>query len=179
MFDAMIHQKIDTEGLSFEVTMADVEELNNLAFNDVLDGTFDAGVIIHENRFTYHERGLHKIIDLGEFWQQFSNAPIPLGGIVAHRRLDTSVQQRLNSVMRRSIEFAFANPDKVMPFVRQHAQEMSEEVMKKHIALYVNKYSLNLGLEGRQAILLMLNHASSLGLVTNMNPDIFITNEIS
>src|SRR5829696_3546886 len=93
----------------------------------VLSGTVDAGVIIHENRFTYAAKGLRKIIDLGEHWEQQTGFPIPLGGIVASRTLPPDVIARVDRVFRRSVEFAFANPDASLPFVREHAQEMSEQ----------------------------------------------------
>jgi 1,4-dihydroxy-6-naphthoate synthase len=140
----------------------------------VLDGRFDAGLIIHENRFTYEAKGLKKIIDLGEFWEAETGAPIPLGGIVARRALDAGVKQALDRVMRRSVEFAFAHPDASLPYVRAHAQEMSEEVMKKHIDLYVNDYSVDLGSEGCRAIELLFGRASVLGLVPAMAEPLFV-----
>src|SRR4030095_3574781 len=131
----------------------------------VLDGRFDAGLIIHENRFTYEAKGLKKIIDLGEFWEAETGAAIRLGGIAARRALSDDVKQALNRVMRRSVEFAFAHPEASLPYVRAHAQEMSEEFMYKHIDLYVNEYSVDLGREGRRAIELMFARANALGLI--------------
>ena len=122
-------------------------------FSDIedalLEDRFDAGLIIHENRFTYADRGLKKIIDLGEFWESETGAAIPLGGIVISRRLPDDVRQRVNRVMRRSVEYAFANRAASLPFVRANAQAMSDEVMYKHIDLYVNEYSVDLGVEGQ------------------------------
>ncbi len=114
----------------------------------LLDGRFDAGVIIHENRFTYQAKGLRKIIDLGEFWETETGAPIPLGGIVVKRSLPDEVKRAVNRVMRRSVEYAFAHREASLPYVRAHAQEMSEEVMYQHIDLYVNEYSVDLGARG-------------------------------
>src|SRR5207245_5404488 len=94
----------------------------------LLNGAYDAGLIIHENRFTYEAKGLKKIIDLGAFWERETGAPIPLGGIVVSRLLPDDVQTRVNRVVRRSVEYAFANREASLPFVRQHAQEMSDEV---------------------------------------------------
>src|SRR5262249_35500072 len=94
---------------------------------------FDAGLIIHENRFTYQDKGLKKIVDLGEFWEQETGAPIPLGGIVIKRSLPDEVKRAMNRVLRRSVEYAFANRTASLPFVREHAQEMSEAVMYEHI----------------------------------------------
>jgi 1,4-dihydroxy-6-naphthoate synthase len=140
----------------------------------VLDGRFDAGVIIHENRFTYEAKGLRKIIDLGEFWEAETGAPIPLGGIVVRRSLPDDVTQALNRVMRRSVEFAFAHRDASLPYVRAHAQEMSDEVMYKHIDLYVNQYSVNLGNEGRRAIELMFDRAHATAIVPAMAGPLFL-----
>ena len=140
----------------------------------VLAGRFDAGVIIHENRFTYEAKGLKKIIDLGEFWEDETGAPIPLGGIVVRRGLGDDVKQVLNRVMRRSVEYAFAHRAASLPYVRAHAQEMSEEVMNKHIDLYVNEYSVELGSEGRRAIELMFGRANALGLIPAVGSSLFL-----
>lgn len=140
----------------------------------VLDGRFEAGLIIHENRFTYEAKGLKKIIDLGEFWEGETGAPIPLGGIVVDRALNDTVKQALNRVMRRSVEFAFAQPDASLPYVRAHAQEMSDEVMYKHIDLYVNRYSVDLGGEGRRAIDLLFTRAQAAGLIPGMGLPLFL-----
>lgn len=260
IFDAMVHHKIDTEGLDFEVTLADVEELNQKAFKQELDitklsyhafgsltneyilmnsgsalgsgvgplliakkeysavevdqlkiaipgkfttanfllsiafpnatnkvemlfsdieqavigGKVDAGLIIHENRFTYHQRGLHKIMDMGAFWEAKTNALIPLGGIVLRRTFDEALQQKLDRVLRRSIEFAFANPESCMDYVRANAQEMEEEVMKKHIELYVNEYSVDLGEKGRYAVESLFNLAVQKEIIAEVHPQIFI-----
>ncbi len=131
----------------------------------VLDGRFDAGLIIHENRFTYEAKGLKKIADLGEFWEGATGAPIPLGGIVVDRRLPADVQRRMNRVMRRSVEYAFAQPDASRAFVREHAQEISEEVMRQHIDLYVNRFSVDLGVEGRQAVAALFEKAAAAGII--------------
>ncbi len=119
--------------------------------NFVLDGK-GLGVIIHENRFTYADKGLTKIIDLGDYWEQTTGNPIPLGGIVVRKTLPAQTQQQIDFLIKQSIEFAFANYPALNDYIRSHAQEMSEDVMRKHINLYVNKYSLNLGDEGRAAV---------------------------
>lgn len=238
IFDAMLHGRIDTEGLEFEVYMEDVEALNRRAFaggidvtklsyhafawlidryalldagsalgnncgpllvarspmddsaiesariaipgkmttanfllglaypnaanrqetlfsdieDAVLRGDADAGLIIHENRFTYQQKGLVKLLDLGEYWETTTGLPIPLGGIVVRRDLPTEIQQKMNRVMRRSVEYAFAHPGDVMPFVRQHAQAMDDAVMQAHIDLYVTNYTVDLGETGRNAV---------------------------
>jgi 1,4-dihydroxy-6-naphthoate synthase len=262
MFDAMVHGRIDTEGLAFDVRLLDIDALNAAAFAgefdatklsfhayaycadryvlldagsalgngcgplliskreiphaevaaggvrlaipgqfttanflcalafpkaqdktsiifsdiepSVLAGRFDAGLIIHENRFTYEAKGLKKIIDLGEFWEAETGAPIPLGGIAVRRALSEEVKLALNRVMRRSVEFAFAHRAASLPYVRAHAQEMSEEVMYKHIDLYVNQYSVNLGSEGRRAIELMFSRATALGLIPTAEAPLFL-----
>ncbi len=118
----------------------------------VLSGAVDAGVIIHENRFTYEQKGLVKLLDLGEFWEEKSNSPIPLGGIIAKRNLGEENLEKLNRIMRESVNFAMEYPEQVMDFVKAHAQEMDEAVMRKHINLYVNRFTLDLGEDGSRAI---------------------------
>jgi 1,4-dihydroxy-6-naphthoate synthase len=255
MFDALVHRRIDLEGLEFDVLMEDVEALNRRAFaraidvtklsyhafaqcaasyallnagsalgrgcgpllisareistdevaaggvhiaipgahttanlllslafprardrgelvfseieQAILDGRFDAGVIIHENRFTYRAKGLKKIVDLGEFWEGATGLPIPLGGIVVNRRLPGDLQQAVDRIMRRSVEYAFAHPDASRTFVRAHAQEMSEDVMRQHIELYVNDYSIDLGVEGRRAVEALFDRAAAAGIVSD------------
>jgi 1,4-dihydroxy-6-naphthoate synthase len=117
----------------------------------VLSGETDLGVIIHENRFTYQQRGLHKVKDLGEYWEEKMNAPIPLGAIAIKRKFGI-VAERVNSLIKQSLEYAYSNYPSITGYVKQHSQEMSEEVMRQHIDLYVNNYSLDLGTEGRRAI---------------------------
>lgn len=260
IFDAMVHYKIDTEGLEFEVVMEDVEALNQRAmkaelditklsfhaflyvsnqyillksgsalgfncgplliqhsksniqnlneariaipgknttanfllslalpnaknkvemlFSDieqaVLDGKADAGLIIHESRFTYEQKGLKKIMDLGEFWDSLIHAPIPLGGIVARRSFDNELLQKINRCIRKSVEFAFKNPEQTMPYIRLHAQEMDDEVMKKHIGLYVNEFSVDLGNTGTEAIQLMINKAIESKLINSITKPVMI-----
>ncbi|MBY0476138.1 MAG: 1,4-dihydroxy-6-naphthoate synthase [Chitinophagaceae bacterium] len=127
----------------------------------VLCGKVDAGVIIHENRFTYQQKGLLKLIDLGEYWEQTTGYPIPLGGIVAHHRINKSTQKKVDGLIRKSVEYAFANYPFVSEYVKQHSQEMSEEVMRMHIDLYVNNYSLNLGDDGMKAVECLMQIAST------------------
>jgi 1,4-dihydroxy-6-naphthoate synthase len=149
-----------------------------LVFSEIegalLDGRFDAGVIIHENRFTYEARGLHKIVDLGEFWEQETGTPIPLGAIAVRRSLPDDVKQRVNRVVRRSVEYAFAHREASLPYVRAHAQEMSEEVMYKHIDLYVNRFSIDLGPEGVGAVTTLFEKAAALGLIPASSEPLFL-----
>ena len=259
IFDAMLHGRIDTEGLEFEVYMEDVEALNRRAFaggidvtklsyhayawlidryvlldagsalgnncgpllvarapmdeaaiksariaipgkmttanfllglaypnaanrqetlfsdieDAVLRGDADAGLIIHENRFTYQQKGLVKLLDLGEHWETTTGLPIPLGGIVVRRDLPPEIQQKMNRVMRRSVEYAFAHPGEVMPFVRQHAQAMDDAVMQAHIDLYVTKYTVDLGETGRNAVREMFVIGREKGGIPNCEKNIF------
>lgn len=248
IFDAMVHQRIDTEGLEFDVRLADVEQLNRMVISEipdiskisygllakvlpsyrvldaggalgrgvgpllvaakehvpapdamadlhialpgqhttahmlfslayptvrkkvflpfheiedaVLNGRVDAGVIIHENRFTYAEKGLFKWNDLGSFWEQHTGQPIPLGGIVMRRDIPVDIMRRVDRVIRRSLEFARANDPALPAYVLEHAQEMDPQVMRQHISLYVNDFSLSLGSQGRAAVWKMLEIAS-------------------
>jgi 1,4-dihydroxy-6-naphthoate synthase len=149
-----------------------------LVFSDIesalLSENYDAGLIIHENRFTYAAKGLKKIIDLGEYWESETGAPIPLGGIVIKRALPEDVKLKVNRVLRRSVEYAFANRAASLPFVREHAQEMSEEVMYRHIDLYVNQYSVDLGEEGRRAVEMLFERAATAGVIPAMTGKLFL-----
>jgi len=150
-----------------EIVFSEIED-------SLLNETIDVGLIIHENRFTYQNRGLKKIIDLGDFWEKETGCAIPLGGIVANRNLPLEVQHKINRVLKKSVEFAFANPKSGLEFIRSHAQEMSEEVMYKHIELYVNQYSVDLGTEGRKAIKLLFDTALEKGIIPEIKEEIFI-----
>ncbi|MBB5622506.1 1,4-dihydroxy-6-naphthoate synthase [Pedobacter cryoconitis] len=268
IFDALIHHKIDTEGLEFEVFFDDVETLNQKALRSELDITklsfhafahvvekyalldagsalgfgvgpllicknedligsarltqkdstlsvaipgelttanfllgiafpnllnkqvmvfseiqdallnhsIDLGLIIHENRFTYTDKGLHKIVDLGSYWEELTGCAIPLGGIVINRKLDHEVQLKVNRLIRKSVEFAFQNPKSGIDFISAHAQEMEEAVMYKHIDLYVNKYSIDLGTEGRKAIDILFKMAQEKGIIPEINQNLYVNN---
>ncbi len=112
----------------------------------------DLGVIIHENRFTYQQKGLHKVKDLGEYWEERMELPLPLGGIAINQWVKRSLALKVNELIRKSLDFAFKNYPLIPDYVKQHSQEMSEDVMRQHIDLYVNNYSLDLGEEGKLAI---------------------------
>jgi len=260
IFDALVHHKIDTEGLDFDVYLGDVEDLNNKAFNQELDITkisyhaygyltddyvllnagsalgkgcgplliskpttqntnleklkiaipgkyttanfllsiahpeatnkiemlfsdienavineeVDAGLIIHENRFTYQDKGLEKIIDLGEYWENTTGHLIPLGGIIIKRDLPKETIQKVNRVLRNSIEYAFENPTEPIDYMQCNAQEMSKEVMMQHVELYVNKYSIDLGDQGKDAINQMFNLAQEKEIIPKINNSLFI-----
>ena len=119
----------------------------------VLNGEADLGLIIHENRFTYQQKGLVKIADLGNIWEEKMNAPIPLGGIAIKRNIEATIKKRIDELTRRSVEYSFKNYPLISPFVKDHAQAMHEDVMRQHIDLYVNNFSIDLGKEGKSAIL--------------------------
>jgi 1,4-dihydroxy-6-naphthoate synthase len=122
----------------------------------VLSGEVDCGVIIHENRFTYQQKGLVKLLDLGEFWETETASPIPLGGIVFRRDLNPALSQKVNRLIRKSLDYAFSRYPSLPDYVTEHAQEMDAAVMRQHIDLYVNNYSLSLGLEGEKAVATLL-----------------------
>lgn len=112
----------------------------------------DLGVIIHENRFTYQQKGLHKVRDLGEYWEEKIKLPVPLGGIAINQYIKRSIAQKVNALIRKSLDLAFMNYPVIPDYVKLHSQEMSEEVMRQHINLYVNDFSRGLAAEGRRAI---------------------------
>jgi 1,4-dihydroxy-6-naphthoate synthase len=118
----------------------------------VLQNKAGCGAIIHENRFTYQQKGLKKIMDLGEYWEQQTQSPIPLGGIVIKRSFDKPLQKKIDMLIRQSVEYAFSNYPLITEYVKQHSQEMEEAVMRQHIDLYVNNYSIDLGGDGKKAV---------------------------
>jgi 1,4-dihydroxy-6-naphthoate synthase len=140
----------------------------------VLSGQTDLGVIIHENRFTYQQRGLHKVVDLGEYWEQKMQVPIPLGGIVIKRSIDLSTAITVDKLIRKSLDHAFANYPLITNYVKQHSQSMSEEVMRQHIDLYVNDYSLDLGTGGKSAIETLYGVFLSTGSYTRYTGELFL-----
>ena len=260
VFDALIHGKVDTEGLSFGLVVSDVEDLNrkalsahcdiskisysvyplisdnymlmnsgsalgrgngpmvvgktlfprevftdlriaipgknttaNLLFtiffpdatkkteylfseieNAILNEEADAGVIIHESRFTYQEKGLLKIADLGEMWELSTGNPIPLGGIVGKRDLGDEVLMKIDRVIRRSVEFAFHHPDSSRSFVKQYASDLDDRVIDQHINLYVNGFTASLGSEGEQAVRELFGNAHRVGLIPLLPVEIFV-----
>jgi 1,4-dihydroxy-6-naphthoate synthase len=132
------------------------------------------GVIIHENRFTYQQKGLHKIIDLGDYWEKETGHAIPLGGIVIKRSIDTAVQKKADALIKKSIEYAYSKYPELNDYIRRHSQEMNEDVMRKHIDLYVNNYSLDLGAAGKAAILKLLDVYYSNNFGKQTNKEVFL-----
>jgi 1,4-dihydroxy-6-naphthoate synthase len=145
-----------TAHLLFSLVFPSIKKKVFLPFHEiedaVINGVANTGVIIHENRFTYEQKNLIKLADLGDEWESLTGLPIPLGGIVARRTFNNLLLKKINRVIRRSLEYAFANQSKLSDFIKNNAQEMDEEVMRKHINLYVNDFSLDLGKAGREAV---------------------------
>lgn len=149
--------------------------------NSVLESENVLGVIIHENRFTYMNKGLHKIIDLGNFWEEEMKLPIPLGGIAGRRSIDEKILMQVDALIKESMEYAFEHYPLITDYVKQHSQEMEVEVMKKHIDLYVNNFSINLGEEGRKAVWKFMEiHENNKGIHPGqsfLKNDLFVTEE--
>ncbi len=263
IFDAMVHGRIDTEGLEFEYVLADVEELNRRSFMAELDivkvsyhayaflaedylildcgsalghkngpllisrtpikpnelesavigipgkfttanlllsiafpeavnrkeiifssiedavirGEVDAGVIIHESRFTYESKGLSKIADLGEIWTKQTNHPIPLGAIIINRRIPEHIAHTVNRVLGRSIDFAQHDSSSSFTFVKDNAQEMDPDVMNKHIKLYVNEFTRSMGAGGKSAVRALFQIAANKNAIPELPDRIFLDEE--
>lgn len=145
-----------TANLLFSIAFPEAKNKEIMIFSDienaVLDGRVDVGVIIHENRFTYQQKGLVKIIDLGEFWESTTGSPIPLGGICIRKTLPAEVKQQVDQLIHDSLKESYKHYPTLSPYVTSHAQEMDESVMRQHIELYVNDFSLDLGEAGRAAV---------------------------
>lgn len=162
------------------------EKLFSEIESEVLEGQVDAGVIIHENRFTFQDKGLVQICDLGEYWEEKTGFPIPLGGIVTKREFREELKQKIDRVIARSVAYALSNPDSGMEYIRSHAQEMDEHVMRAHIDLYVNDFSARIGKEGRASIQYLIDHHPTTkngnyttSLFINQNNDIAMGDHLS
>lgn len=170
--------KYTTANFLLGLAYPQLENKIELVFSEIesalLNDQIDLGLIIHENRFTYQDKGLFKVQDLGDYWEKTTNSPIPLGGIVVKRSLPDEIKQKINYLVKKSVEFAFANPKSGLAYIRSHAQEMEEEVMYKHIELYVNQYSVDLGDLGRHAIQAMFEKAEKLKLIPKTEKNIFL-----
>ncbi len=133
-----------------------IDELSPVLFSEIAEaverGEFDGGVLIHEGRFVYERRNLELVADLGVEWERMTDLPLPLGSIVVRRELGEELKARMERVLRRSIEYAFANPMASRDYVKAHARELEDDVIEKHISLFVNEFSLSLGPQGRHAI---------------------------
>ena len=261
IFDAMVHGRIDTEGLEFDYFLADVEELNRRALSSVVDITkvsyhaysylagnyfildsgsalghrngplviskrdidssdlsrariaipgkyttanllfsiawpdaknkkeylfsdipdillrdeADAGLIIHETRFTYARLGLTRIADLGEFWEKLTGLPIPLGAIVIKKNIPEEIALKVNRIIRKSLEYAYRDSFASYRFVSENANDMDSTVMNNHIKLFVNEFTLDLGEKGKEAINEMFRIANEKGVVPTLPERIFLT----
>lgn len=261
IFDAMVHGRVDTEGLEFDYFLADVEELNRLAFKGEVDITkmsyhayayaakdyfildsgsalgwksgpllisrrpvdeeeisklriaipglyttanllfsiawpdakdkkeylfsdieevllkdkADLGLIIHETRFTYQIKGLMKVADMGEYWRNLTNLPIPLGTIAVNRSLPEEVALKVNRIVRRSLEYAYQDAIASYDFITRNAAEMNPDVINNHIKLFVNEFTMELGNEGRRAVEKLFDVASSAGVIPLLPDRLFLT----
>ncbi len=143
--------------LAFPHAKKKVFKIFNEIEDAVLNREVDAGVIIHENRFTYHLKGLHKLMDLGDYWEKETGVPIPLGGIVAKRDLEKNIITKVDALIKQSVEYSYKNNyEKLSTYVKEHSQELSEQIMRQHIDLYVNNYSIALGEDGKKAVLKLM-----------------------
>ena len=169
--------RLTTAALLMRLFDPALDRLVYLPFDEIMPacerGDVDAGVIIHESRFTFAAYGLSQVIDLGAWWEEETGHPIPLGGILARRDLGRSMHERLDRSIRSSIEFAYAHPGEVSPYIRRYAQEMDETVMQQHIDLYVNEYSLQYGEDGEAAIHDLYARAEEAGIVPASGHSLF------
>lgn len=171
--------KYTTANFLLGVAYPQLQDKKEIVFSEIEDALLnkeiDLGLIIHENRFTYQNKGLHKVIDLGNYWEQLTGCAIPLGGIVINRRLPIEIQQKVNRLIRKSVEYAFANPKSSVDFICQHAQEMDETVMYKHIELYVNNYSIDLGQQGKKAIDTLFEMAIKKNVIPTLVRNLYVS----
>jgi 1,4-dihydroxy-6-naphthoate synthase len=158
---------VKNEVEKLEMLFSDIEEA-------VLSGICDAGLIIHENRFTYAEKGLHKVADMGELWEQKTGLPIPLGCIAVKRTLPDFEKRNIGKLIKSSVQHAFNNPFDSEKYVMDHAAEMSKEVQRQHIELYVNDFSLDLGEDGQRAIRMLFQEGINSGLLPELKEPIFV-----
>jgi len=166
-----------TANLLLSLTFPQAKNKTELVFSEieaaVINGEYDAGLIIHESRFTYQKKGLRKLIDLGDWWEKETNAAIPLGGIVMRRSLGSGLCATVDKIIKESLAYSWQQYPSLAPFVTENAQEMEEDVMRQHINLYVNSYSTDLGEKGRNAITTLFEKAKAGGLISGELPQIF------
>lgn len=161
--------QLTTANLLLQLYGNGFDDLLVLPFEQIMpalqDGRAAAGVIIHESRFTYQQHGFKKVLDLGQWWEEDTGCPIPLGGILAKRSLGADIINRIDTSLRRSVEYAYAHPQEPGDYIREHAQELDEEVVRSHIGLYVNDFSLDLGEEGVRAVETLISRAEERGII--------------
>lgn len=169
--------KYTTANLLLGIAYPDVKKKKEYLFSDiedvVLSGEADAGLIIHESRFTYSSKGLKKIMDLGEYWEEKTNLPIPLGGIMIRRDLPEEIRKKVDHILKTSISYAEDNPRDSFDYIKKHAQSVEDEVIRKHIDLYVNEFTIDLAEKGRDAIKELYKRAEHSGLIPDVNRDMF------
>lgn len=146
----------------------------DLIMDKILSEEFDLGVIIHEERFTYEERGLEKVVDLGDYWESLTGKPIPLGAIAVKRTRDIDLQKEFDKSLRKSLELAYQFPEKTRNYILENSQVKDENVVKSHIDLYVNEFTKDIGDEGKDAVYALLEKAKSLGLVNENKLRMFV-----
>jgi 1,4-dihydroxy-6-naphthoate synthase len=171
--------KYTTANLLFSIAWPEVVNKTEYLFSDIEDALLkdevDAGLIIHETRFTYFRRGLHKLADMGEYWETLTGLPIPLGAIVIKRSIPDDIALKVNRVVRRSLEYAYKDSFASYDFVSGNAREMDSTIMNNHIKLFVNEYTLNLGKKGREAIVELFRIAGEKGVIPALPARIFLT----
>lgn len=171
--------KYTTANLLFSIAWPEVVNKTEYLFSDIEDALLkdevDAGLIIHETRFTYFRRGLHKLADMGEYWETLTGLPIPLGAIVIKRSIPDDIALKVNRVVRRSLEYAYKDSFASYDFVSDNAREMDSTIMNNHIKLFVNEYTLNLGKKGREAIVELFRIAGEKGVIPALPARIFLT----
>ena len=170
--------KYTTANFLLDLAFPELQNKEIMVFSDIerslQESSIDVGLIIHENRFTYMDKGLYKVVDLGDYWEKTTGSPIPLGGIVIKRSLPEQIKYKVNKLISESVQFGFEHPKSGLDYIRSHAQEMEESVMYKHIELYVNKFSKDLGEQGRSAINQMFEKARELDLVPSTEKNLFL-----
>lgn len=168
--------KMTTAYLLLQLFDPDIKNVVEMPFDRIMNavslGAVDAGLIIHEGRFTYQKYGLQEIVDLGKWWEVETGLPIPLGGIVAKRSLGADVINEVDRMLKKSVEFAFANRSMTRGYIKEHAQELDDEVIDQHIGLYVNDYTLEIG-DGAAALEELLKRAEKLNLIPHSDKPLF------
>jgi len=171
--------QLTTANLLLQLYGEGFDKLLILPFHEIMpaitEGRADAGVIIHESRFTYAQHGLHQVCDLGAWWEQESGLPIPLGGILARRSLGSELITSVDRALRRSVDYAYEHPEESRTYIKQHAQELEDNVINSHIGLYVNDFSRDLGEEGVKAVETLLARAEERVIIPKNELPLFLS----
>ncbi|MBW2186999.1 MAG: 1,4-dihydroxy-6-naphthoate synthase [Deltaproteobacteria bacterium] len=173
----LIPGELTTAHLLLQLHGEGFKQVKSLPFDQIIPalgrGEADAGVVIHESRFTYQQQGLHQVLDLGQWWEQLTGLPIPLGGILARRDLPCETINTIDSALSASVRYAQQHPDAATQYIRSHAQELSDTVTHDHIQLYVNSFSIDLGDEGIAAVQELLGRAEKQQLIPKCSLPLF------